>query len=344
MTDDTRCGEVEEVVLSCPDLDEALEFFTGRLGFRLDAIIPADNPSAMVISKDGFRIRLSKEKGPGRVERVEPDPPLVVPQGEQSFVLTRMGEESKGHTGRAGMRYRDLIPDRQGGRFIASHIQISDGGPVPDYVHFHKVRFQAIFCYRGWVKVAYEDQGPPLVMREGDCVLQPPQIRHRVLECSPGLEVIEIGCPAEHETRVDHELELPTESLRPDRDFSGQRFVHHVAVSAAWQPWRVPGFSARDLGIDAATDGLAGMRVIRPVDDPALQVCSAETELLFLFVLRGSVALHRDGAGPEPLSAGDCCVIPAGMRHGLCECSGDLEVLEVSLPAGFETARHERTS
>lgn len=81
---------------------------------------------------------------------------------------------------------------------------------MPDYVHFHKVRFQMIYCYKGWVRVVYEDQGPPLVMRAGDCVLQPPRIRHRVLESSPGLEVIEIGCPAEHETFADHDLQLPT--------------------------------------------------------------------------------------------------------------------------------------
>ena len=46
------------------------------------------------------------------------------------------------------MRYRDLIP-RLGGRFIASHILIDQGGPVSDYVHFHSVRFQMIYCHNG---------------------------------------------------------------------------------------------------------------------------------------------------------------------------------------------------
>jgi quercetin dioxygenase-like cupin family protein len=39
-----------------------------------------------------------------------------------------------------------------------------------------------IYCHRGWVRVVYEDQGEPFVMHPGDCVLQPPGIRHRVLE------------------------------------------------------------------------------------------------------------------------------------------------------------------
>jgi len=71
--------------------------------------------------------------------------------------------------GRAGMQYRDLIPDRLGGKYIASHIRIKDGGPVPDYVHHHHVKFQMIYCYKGWVRVVYEDQGQPIVMHRRAC-------------------------------------------------------------------------------------------------------------------------------------------------------------------------------
>ena len=73
------------------------------------------------------------------------------------------------------MLYRDLIPDRLGGSaIVASHIRIPEGGPVGDSVHFHRVGFQLIFCYKGWVEVVYEDQGPPFVLRAGDCVIQGP--------------------------------------------------------------------------------------------------------------------------------------------------------------------------
>ena len=99
-------------------------------------------------------------------------------------MLTRAGA-IRGE-GRAGMLYRDLIPSRLGGRYIASHITIPDGGPVADWVHFHRIALQMIFVRRGWVRVVYEDQGEPFVMNAGDMVLQPPEIRHRVLESSPG--------------------------------------------------------------------------------------------------------------------------------------------------------------
>ena len=113
------------------------------------------------------------------------------------------------------MLYRDLLPNRQGGRFIASHIRISDAGPVPDEVHYHNVQFQLIFCVAGWVRLVYQGQGEPFVLNAGDCVLQPPGIRHRVLESSGGSEVVEITCPAVHETWFDPELSLPTPAAGP---------------------------------------------------------------------------------------------------------------------------------
>jgi mannose-6-phosphate isomerase-like protein (cupin superfamily) len=115
---------------------------------------------------------------------------------------------------------------------IVSHIGLPFEGEVPDYVHYHRVDFQMIYCLNGRMKVVYEDQGPPFWLRAGDCVLQPPEIRHRVLECTAGVEVIEISMPAEHETWGDHDIVLPTYEFRPDREFNGHRFVRFIARKA----------------------------------------------------------------------------------------------------------------
>jgi quercetin dioxygenase-like cupin family protein len=293
------------------------------------------------------------------VELVPDDALLEIPPLQPSLVVTTADGPGAWVTGRAGMRYRDLLPDRLGGRFIASHIAIPDGGPVPDYVHHHRIRFQLIFCHRGWVRVVYEDQGPPFVLQPGDCVLQPPGIRHRVLEASPGLHVVELSCPAEHVTLLDHELTLPTADLRPDREFGGQRFVHHEAASAIWQPAWLPRFEAHDTGISAATDGLAGVRVLRPVpsQQPSPGPMAHDGELLFLFVLQGEVGLrlgaptagdvHGDDKGDDPtgdpavrvLHEADAAAIPAGLAFELVEPSAALELLEIALPAEPVTVR-----
>lgn len=140
--------------------------------------------------------------------------------------------DSEWITGRVGMLYRDLTPDGFKDQVIASHIRLPFDGEVPDHVHYHKVEFQLIYCLKGRIKVVYEDQGEPFWLEPGDLVLQPPEIRHRVLECEANSEVIEVTMPAEHETWVDHEMRLPTSDYRPDRDFSGQRFVRFIAQKA----------------------------------------------------------------------------------------------------------------
>lgn len=350
------------LVLPSPDLDADLAFFE-RLGFRVDAIAPADAPRRVTLSGHGVRLRLDRDApglpgalqlecddpdvladgareltspGGARIAVVAARPALVVPPPCPSFVLARHGDEHWG-VGRAGMRYRDLIPDRQGGRFIGSAIALPDGGPVPDYVHFHEVRFQLIYCRRGWVRVVYEDQGPPFVLQAGDCVLQPPRIRHRVLESSAGLEVVELTCPAEHETFADHALALPTGTLHPERDFGGQRFVRHEAGRATWGPWRAEGLVCRDTGIGAATSGLAGVRVVRPAGAARTPVSAHAGELMFWFVLAGTAALER-GDTRSALAEGDALVIPAGMPHALAELSPDLELLEVTFPAQLDSA------
>lgn len=346
---------VAEAVLPTSDLRADLPFFTKRLGFRLDSIHPADDPAVAVLSGHGLRLRLQRGEGapgaiairsddPGMAEGVSPggtrvsveplDPPLVIPRTEHAFVVRRLRDAAPWVVGRAGMHYRDLVPSRLGGAMIASHIRIPDGGPVPDMVHFHKVGFQLIFCVRGWVDVLYEDQGGPLRIGAGDCFIQPPRIRHRVLEAGEGIEVVEIGVPAEHVTEIDHEMALPTPHLRPDREWEGQRFVHDLARRAAWRPHRLRGYESRDTGIAAATKGVAGVEVVRR-GEGAPGWASHDADILFGFVIAGSLVLEGEGAAP--LEAGDAFVIPPGMRTRWGAPSADLEVLEVSLPGGFAT-------
>jgi len=323
MTDAKHLPDSAQVV-ACADLDAAVALYTER-GFRLDMIMPADAPRIALVSRDGITLRLEVSS--------DRDAPAAVHEDLPEFVLRRAGDGDAWPEGRAGMQYRDLIPGRLGGRMIASHIRIPGGGPVPDYVHYHKVGFQMIYCRRGWVRVVYEDQGPPFVMHAGDCVLQPPTIRHRVLESSAGLEVIEIGCPAEHETWRDHELVLPTPHRRPERIFGGQRFVHHVAAEATWQRGGDARFEFRDTGIAEATDRIASVRVLRATADANAKSAKAVQhdrggDAVFLFVLEGQLQLHGDAFGTHTLQADDACAIPANADYSL-DAAAPCEVLKV---------------
>ncbi len=346
-----------EIRLPTLNLHDDLPFYEG-LGFRLDQIWPADDPAVAIISGHGLRLRLERgaAEAPGTIRLLGDDErealiapggvrvefaPLVEmmeqPETRHAFMTRRLTDADPWVIGRAGMNYRDLIPDRLGGAIIASHIRILDEGPVPDMVHYHTVGFQLIFCHAGWVDLVYEDQGPPFRLSAGDCVIQPPQIRHRVLHSSENLEVIEIGVPAEHVTTIDHDLELPTPHHRPDREFGGQVFVHHKAAEANWVPWRLDGWISRDTGIGAGTRGIAGVHVARSskVDGPRVR---HDCDIHFSFVRSGTMTLEGEGQPPISLAPGDAFVIPPGMATRYAGCSEDLEVLEVTLAAEYSTS------
>jgi mannose-6-phosphate isomerase-like protein (cupin superfamily) len=353
-----------EIVLGCDErsFSLSLEFFTDTLGFRLFSIEPADDPTSAVLSGYGLRLRLERGGLPSpvtlrlscadpraiadgatslvapngvRIELVPVAPPLAAPPLVSAFAISRV-RDARWIEGRAGMSYRDLIADRQGGLFVASHIRIERAGPVADYVHHHDVFFQVIYCHRGWVRVVYEDQGAPFVLREGEAVLQPPGIRHRVLECSAALEVIEITSPARHPTFAEHELTLPSAELRPDREYRGQRFVHSAGAAPEWRASRHRGFEARELGVAAASAGLACVSIVR--GGGAERTYRHDGELAFFFVLEGELGLRVDRERVR-LSEGDAVVVPRDAPYAIE--SSACTFLEAVAPAALRAAEAE---
>jgi quercetin dioxygenase-like cupin family protein len=305
---------VREVV--CSDLNGAIDGLRAD-GFRLDVIYPADDPHTATLSRGDESVRLTTS------------PEVSAPSGrltpfEAEFLVTRAGASPA--QGRAGMLYRDLIPSRIGGRYIASHISIPEGGPVADWVHYHRIALQIIYVRRGWVRVVYQDGGDSFTMHEGDLVIQPPEIRHRVLESSAGLEVVEITAPAVHATYADHELELPNGS-NPGRLFGGQRFLRHVAAETPWVP--ANGGEAQETEVEVATSGLADVRTVRPLNHQALTFGGhRDGELVFGFILDGSAVL--DYRGMHELGPSDAFLIPPGHAWRLTGVSPDLRLLHIT--------------
>ena len=351
------------VELPCGELEPELAFFVDALGFRVESIHPAHAPHTCTLRGHGLRVHLRAGRGQVREPltlrlhssaqplpetqtspagtRVEWHPlesPLVAPPNVPRLVIQRANEGEAG-AGRAGMIYRDLLPGSHGGAFIASHIGIPEGGPVPDYVHYHRVEAQLIYCQRGWVKVVYEDQGEPFVMHAGDCVLQPPTIRHRVLEASAGLEVVELSSPAEHETRGDLELELPN-GVELGKRYGGQAFHRHVAASASWVSVEGSvGVDARDLGLAEPSGDRIRARVLRgtagarlPAEDEWMVV---ERELALCFVTCGQLRVHirseAEAVHVEALAEGDCITLPPGAAYRFEWIGPDTRVLDIQI-------------
>jgi len=156
-------------------------------------------------------------------------------------------------------------------------------------------------------------------------VLQPPEIRHRVMESSSGLEVIEIGSPALHATYAEYQFELPN-GINPERRFEGQSFLHHVAADTPWTMFER--CQAQETAISEATGGLAEVRTIRSAGMATIDFPPHQGELVFGFVLDGSAALEFRGT--HRLGAADAFVIPPGEPWRFGNVSTDLRLLHVT--------------
>ena len=99
-------------------------------------------------------------------------------------------------------KYRDLGMAKATGGMVQAHVIRFVPPCRPEEVsklHYHDVEFQMIYVLKGWIKTELEGQGVH-VMRPGSAWLQPPKIKHKVLDYSDDAEVLEIVLPADFET------------------------------------------------------------------------------------------------------------------------------------------------
>ncbi len=96
----------------------------------------------------------------------------------------------------------------------------------------------------------------------------------------------------------------------------------------------------RDLGIAPATNGLAVAQVIKfvpPATDEVRQMHLHNVQFQMIYVLKGWIKTEMVGHGVHTMKAGSCWIQPPGIHHMVHDYSDDCEVLEIVLPADFET-------
>jgi mannose-6-phosphate isomerase-like protein (cupin superfamily) len=97
----------------------------------------------------------------------------------------------------------------------------------------------------------------------------------------------------------------------------------------------------RDLGIADATHGLARAHVIRLVGpcnpDEVSKLHFHDVEFQMVYVLKGWVKTYMEGIGETTYQQNACWTQPPKIRHLIMDYSDDVELLEVILPADFET-------
>ncbi len=116
-------------------------------------------------------------------------------------------------------------------------------------------------------------------------------------------------------------------------------FVASHAEGAVFERGLRSFFEYRDLGIKLATQGRVAAHVIRAAagKEFSSQPHLHQTEFQLVYILKGWIEFEYEGQGIVRLEAGSCVHQPPGIRHRELGHSDDIEMLEIVLPAGFDT-------
>ena len=97
----------------------------------------------------------------------------------------------------------------------------------------------------------------------------------------------------------------------------------------------------RDLGIAPATGGMVQAHVIRFVPPFNAEEVSIphyhDVDFQMIYVLKGWISSEFEGQGEYTFTAGSCWIQPPKIPHKVTGYSDDCELLEIILPAEFET-------
>jgi hypothetical protein len=101
----------------------------------------------------------------------------------------------------------------------------------------------------------------------------------------------------------------------------------------------------RDLGVSQATNGLALAHVLRFCKpcDPTVVSKAHHHDVVFqmVYVLKGWIKTELEGQGAHVMQAGSAWIQPPRITHKVLDYSDDCQLLEIVMPADFETVELE---
>ena len=125
-----------------------------------------------------------------------------MPEQEQKFVYDLAKDAKFGAGLRDYFEYRDFGFAEGSKGLVQAHV-LRAAKPCPSGGlgrHTHTLQFQMNYILKGWMK--FELDGKVHTFHAGDAWMQPPDIKHELLEYSDDLENIEVVMPADFGTET----------------------------------------------------------------------------------------------------------------------------------------------
>jgi len=216
----------------------------------------------------------------------------------------------------------------QGRQLRAAHGE----GELVEPLRSGGTHFHLFYVIKGRLTMRPND-GSPIVLEAGDCVHQPALAQKYRVALSAGAQVLELAVPVrpsldgkpfaleddEHAAQPVINRDVPTAYIRGD----GPRSY----------------FLYRDLGVAAATDRRIHIHVLKATA-PSLPGGTGEhrhTMCQLFYVFSGWADLEAEGQESVRMHGGDAMCISAGTKHNVPAFSPDYAIIEVCIPADYDT-------
>jgi hypothetical protein len=133
----------------------------------------------------------------------------------------------------------------------------------------------------------------------------------------------------------------PKPGKPPVIQWKPQKFVVSHLQGAEFKPGLRSYAHYRDLAVDKATGGAVQAHVIRLIGPCDPKVVSLPhyhgVQFQMIYMLKGWMVGDYEGQGKIRMEQGSCWIQPNGIKHTVLDYSHNCEMVEIILPANFDT-------
>lgn len=133
----------------------------------------------------------------------------------------------------------------------------------------------------------------------------------------------------------------PKPGKPPVIQWKPQKFLVSHLQGAEFKPGLRSYAHYRDLAVDKATGGAVQAHVIRLIGPCDPKVVSLPhyhgVQFQMIYMLKGWMVGDYEGQGKIRMEQGSCWIQPNGIRHTVLDYSHNCEMVEIILPANFDT-------
>lgn len=230
-----------------------------------------------------------------------------------------------------GLVYRDLgVREASSGAVGVRRLRVGNAAEATQW-RVLDVDFDCLYVLRGEVTIR-GCTGETVTLHEGGAALHPGGSPYQLASVSDDFEAVQITAPAL--TGLELHADAPEPGGEGEPVYTYDVDDEYVAGDG---PRKF--FLYRDIGARAATDDRIHLHVVRATEPGPGTGWHYHSMAQWFMVIGGSALLRVEDRSRQLLGWGDAMCLGRGptMRHNLTDYSGDYLVLEMCIPAEYQT-------